>query len=47
MVSVTVLTVFLAAMLASVEIPAFEWDSWALALAWTIAMGVDMYFTFT
>jgi hypothetical protein len=47
MVSVAVLTVFLAAKFASAEIPAFEWASLALALAWTVAMGLDMYFTFT
>jgi hypothetical protein len=47
MVSVAMLVVFLASKFASAEIPAFEWASLAIALAWTIAMGLDMYRTFT
>jgi hypothetical protein len=47
MASVALLTVFLASKLAAAEIPAFEWASLALALVWTIAMALDMYFTFT
>jgi hypothetical protein len=47
MASVAMLVVFLAAKFAAAEIPAFEWASLTLALAWTIAMGLDMYFTFT
>jgi hypothetical protein len=47
MASVAVMAVFVAAKFASVEIPVFEWASLALAMAWTIAMALDMYVTFT
>jgi hypothetical membrane protein len=47
MASVALMAVALAARFATGAPPVFEWASLAIALAWTIAVGLDMYFTFT
>jgi hypothetical membrane protein len=47
LIASAVVAVFIAAQLAGVEFPAFEWLSVALAMAWTIAVAIDTYLTFT
>jgi hypothetical protein len=45
--AVAMTAVFVASVFTTVDIPVFQWISLILALAWTVAMGLDMYFTFT
>ncbi|OPY25817.1 MAG: hypothetical protein A4E28_02900 [Methanocella sp. PtaU1.Bin125] len=46
LVAVAVQAVFIAGMAASVGIPAFEWASVALGLAWMAAMAINTYVSF-
>jgi hypothetical protein len=45
--AVAMTAVFVASVFTTVDIPVFQWISLTLALGWTVAMGLDMYFTFT